>query len=516
MGNADVISRLPLEAGSDDNPDPNPPEVLLLEAVQDAPIRAEQIALETEKDAIHGKVLNWTEKGWPESAINDQSFQPFQVRRNELSLMKGCILWGNRVVIPPTLQASVMSALHAGHAGIMRTKALARSYVWWPGIDSDIENTVSRCRSRQMTRNMPPREAPHPWIPPSRPWSRDHLDYAGPFYGRNFLVGVDTYSRWPEVTQVSSLSATELIKHLRRMFATHGLPEVIVTDNGTSLASAEMREFTKLNGIQHVFTPVYHPASNGSAERMVQTVKSGLSRLQRSDWECRLSRLLFSLRSTPSATTGKTPAEIMFGRRLRVRLDPLRPANDRQQDLKLPMAARRFSRGDTVFVRSYRGADKWCSATITATEGSCIYRVRRSDGLEHRVHVNPIRRRQTSGVGPRQTDSADDFLPLPPSHAGSLGASTTTIEDAPPPLRRSSRERHPTFFYGCPIPHSGGKGLLCIGLGCQPKQGSVRRKKREDRRFMALNSDWTLRRHLPAAWSQSVRASRTETFSVIA
>ncbi|XP_064472917.1 uncharacterized protein K02A2.6-like [Ornithodoros turicata] len=140
---------------------------------------------------------------------------------------------------------------------------------------------------------MPPREAPHPWMPPSRPWSRVHLDYAGPFYGRNFLVGVDTYSRWPEVTQVSSLSATELIKHLQRMFATHGLPEVIVTDNGTTFASAEMREFMKLNGIQHVFTPVYHPAFNGSAERMVQTVKSGLSRLQGSDWECRLSRLLY-------------------------------------------------------------------------------------------------------------------------------------------------------------------------------------------------------------------------------
>ncbi|XP_064469965.1 uncharacterized protein K02A2.6-like [Ornithodoros turicata] len=285
MGNADAISRLPLEAGSDDNPDPNPPEVLLLEAVQDAPMRAEQIAIETEKDAILGKVLNWTEKGWPESAIKDQSFQPFQVRWNELSLLKGCILCGNRVVIPPTLQASVMSTLHAGHVGIVRTKALARSYVWRPGIDSDIENTVSSCWSCQMTRNMPPREAPHPWIPPSRPWSRVHLDYAGPFYGRNFLVGVDTYTRWPEVTQVSSLSATELIKHLRRMFATHGLPEVIVTDNGTSFASAEMRGFTKLNGIQHVFTPVYHPASNGSAERMVQTVKSGLSRLQGSDWE---------------------------------------------------------------------------------------------------------------------------------------------------------------------------------------------------------------------------------------
>ncbi|XP_064482889.1 uncharacterized protein K02A2.6-like [Ornithodoros turicata] len=206
---------------------------------------------------------------------------------------------------------------------------------------------------------MPPREAPHPWIPPSRPWSRVHLDYAGPFYGPNFLMGVDTYSRWPEVTQMSSLSATELIKHLRRMFATHGLPEVIVTDNGTRFASAEMREFTKLNGIKHVFTPVYHPASNGSAERMVQTVKSGLSRLQGSDWECRLSRLLFSLRSTPSATTGKAPAEIMFGRRLRVRIDLLRPTNDdRQQNLELPMATRWFNRGDAVFVRSYRGADK--------------------------------------------------------------------------------------------------------------------------------------------------------------
>lgn len=146
---------------------------------------------------------------------------------------------------------------------------------------------------------------------------------------------------------------------------------MIVTDNGTSFKSAELREFTRLNGIQHIFTPAYHLASNGSAERMVQTVKTGLSRLQGSDWECRLSRLLFSLRSTLSSATGKTPAEIMFGRKLGVRLDLLRPVNNSQPDPQLPATARRFDRGDAVFVRSYRGTDKWCPATITGIEGSC-------------------------------------------------------------------------------------------------------------------------------------------------
>ena len=70
------------------------------------------------------------------------------------------------------------------------------------------------------------------------------------------------------------------IEQMRGLFATHGLPETIVVDNGTCFTSAEFQQFVERNNMQHITSPAYHPSSNGLAERAVQLVKTGLVKLK--------------------------------------------------------------------------------------------------------------------------------------------------------------------------------------------------------------------------------------------
>ena len=109
------------------------------------------------------------------------------------------------------------------------------------------------------------------------------------------------------------------------MFSTHGLPRVVVSDNGSVFTSSEFQQFMAKKGIHHIRTAPYHPASNGLAERAVQTVKEGLRELFSGCLETNLSPFLFQYRLTPHTTTGQSPAQLLLGRRPRSHLDLLHP-----------------------------------------------------------------------------------------------------------------------------------------------------------------------------------------------
>ena len=136
--------------------------------------------------------------------------------------------------------------------------------------------------------------------------------------GQLFLTVIDAYSKWIEVYPTSSTSATATIELLRRAFATHGLPDMLVSDNVTGFASKEFGNFMAKNRILHVKTAPRHPSSNGLVER-VRTFKDGMKKLQGSEGtvHTKLSRFLLACRSTPQKTIGVTPAELLFNRRLR-------------------------------------------------------------------------------------------------------------------------------------------------------------------------------------------------------
>ena len=142
-------------------------------------------------------------------------------------------------------------------------KALARMYVWWPGITADIEEMVGGCLVCQQ--NQGTSAAPlNLWSWPTWPWARLHLDFSNPFLGWMFLILIDAHSKWIETFITSLATSTALIGELRTTFTRFGLPETIGTDNGTCFVSAEFEEFLKKSGICHITSALYHPVLYGS------------------------------------------------------------------------------------------------------------------------------------------------------------------------------------------------------------------------------------------------------------
>ena len=421
--NADALSRLPLpEEPATTTKEPE--LVLLAEHLADSPVTASDIQLWTRRDSKLSKVLQYVQQGWPTEG--DQELEPYSSRRLELSTFDGCILWGSRIVIPPPGRQAVLQELHEGHPGITRMKALSRMYVWWPGISADIEKSVRLCHQCQEMQPTPPVAPLNPWKWPSRPWARIHLDFAGPFEGKYILVGIDAHSKWIEATCTPSTSSSAVIEVLRSLFARFGLPETIVTDNGTGFVSQEFEEFLKKNGVKHTTSAPYHPASNGLAERAVQIVKKGLKKVTSGTFSTRLAKVLLTYRITPQSTTGSSPAELLLGRRPRTRLDLLKPniaerVERKQEDQKArhdkKAKVRTFHVGNHVFVKNFGAGSKWLRGKIVNMSGPVSFLVELEDGRSRRCHQDHLRHRVVEDGGPEMSQlMSDDSFAVGPSN----------------------------------------------------------------------------------------------------
>ncbi|XP_015273420.1 PREDICTED: uncharacterized protein K02A2.6-like, partial [Gekko japonicus] len=181
-------------------------------------------------------------------------------------------------------------------------------------MDADIEEWVRGCTPCQQARPEPPTAFPQKWESAGKPWSRLHIDLAGPVQGQMFLIVVDSFSKWLEVAPMSTTTSTAVINVLRRLIATHGLPDVLVSDNGAQFVSQEFAQFLANNGIRQITSAPFHPASNGQAERMVRTTKDALAKLTSGDWGVKLASFLLRQHVTPCSATGRSPAELLMGR----------------------------------------------------------------------------------------------------------------------------------------------------------------------------------------------------------
>ena len=391
-------------------------------------------------DPVLSKVLDFVRHGWPQP-VEDIRMKPYFNRRFELSVEQGCLLWGLRVIIPYRYQADMLEELHTGHPGIVRIKELARSYLWWPNVDIEIEQMVRSCASCQQVRK-PPAVAPlMPWMWPSNPWHRIHIDYAEDENG-HYLIVVDAHSRWPEIFFMPrNTSAGATISILRELFAKYGLPVQCVSDNGPQFRSEDFARFLKLNGVKHVRVAPYHAASNGLAERMVQSFKAHMKICKGSKLSVpqRIANFLLTYRSTRHPTTGSTPAKLFLGRELRTRLTLLRPSTaekvmESQAKQKgthdVHAKFREFYPGDRILIRDLRKENTWWPGSVAERSGPKSYIVVLNDGRVWKRHLDHLRRdRMDSAVS--QPEDEREFK----SDATDPAPFTSVTKDVPVPCQ---------------------------------------------------------------------------------
>ena len=280
------------------------------------------VVKETAKDPILSHVMRFVKEGWPHAL--SEELKDFKKLENSLSTENGCLFYGIRVIIPSTLRKHILKLLHLGHFGMQRMKQLARSTVYWPRIDFDIEDLCRKCTSCGQFQNKPDKPSIHPWMMPEKPWSRLHLDHAINFLGRNWLVLVDAYSKYPCIHPTTSTSSKSTTAILEQEFAHFGYPHTLVTDNATTFMSQEFQAWCKQRGIVHLTGAPYHPATNGAAERLIQSFKQALRKSSLPPKEA-LQEFLMQYRRIPFAS-GLSPSELLNGRRIRTKIDTLVPS----------------------------------------------------------------------------------------------------------------------------------------------------------------------------------------------
>ena len=189
-----------------------------------------------------------------------------------------------------------------------------------------------------------------PWA--TEPWQRIHVNYCE-INGQNFLLVVDSHSKWLEVLPMSSTTACATVTALRSLFTRFGLPDQVVTDNGPQFIAGVFKEFLKANMIKRTLCPPYHPSTNGLAERHVQTFESLWKKSDQTlSLQHKIANLLFCYRNTPHTTTGRSPAELFLKRAPKTRLSLVKPSLQKKI-VRGQIASKSFHDGSHPQARSY-------------------------------------------------------------------------------------------------------------------------------------------------------------------
>ncbi|KAI7814577.1 hypothetical protein IRJ41_021834 [Triplophysa rosa] len=242
---------------------------MVADALPVSDAKSKQIAAETEKDKDLQMVIKHLNEGWPRGTCS----QYYNIR-TELSVVKGLLLRQNRIVIPQSLRPDMMRRLHEGHLGAEKCKRRARIAVYWPRMNGDIDRM-------------------------------------------NYLLVIDYLSNYPEMALLPNTSAACVISYMNSIFARHGIPQIVCSDNGPCYSSKEFQDFAVEYDFKHVTSSPLYPQSNGKAEKGVHIVKQLLKKAA----SCKGDPYLALLNYLASPLEhGMSPAEILMGRKLRTTL----------------------------------------------------------------------------------------------------------------------------------------------------------------------------------------------------
>lgn len=394
---ADALSRLPSPLKIEDV------QICHVKVFEAIPLTSDKIAEETAKDPILQQVYRYVHVGWPpkDKFRSHPELQVYFKVRDSLTIVNQCLLFQARVVIPPSLQAEVLTMLHEAHPGIVRSKLLARSLVWWPNLSEDITKLSANC-SICATVNFKPVKNFVPWPQPTYPFERVHVDFYTKLSLQYFII-VDAYSKWIHISQMSKTTATDVIDVLTGVFACFGLPKILVSDNGPPFESNQFAAFATSYNIKLLHSPVYSPSSNGQAERCVDIAKKGIEKIILSESNnnvldptssslnelslvnSRINKFLFNYRNTPTTTTLKSPSAMLFSYQPRTMLTQLLPSNK-----SVPLSSSLFREGEQVVYKPHKKAPV-VSGIIVKVLGETRYLLS-VQGVQQTVHHNQLSR----------------------------------------------------------------------------------------------------------------------------
>ncbi len=301
-----------------------------------------------EADSVLAKVASWKKDKvrpkWSDVAAENATVKAYWSQWSSLSLEDGLLVrqfevsknkTRPQVLVPEKLKDLVFQNLHnaktAGHMGVKRTLSCVKERFYWPGLKEAVKQWCEKCDTCAQRRSPPKRrKAPLPKYRMGMPMETVALDISGPWPmsksgNKYILVAVDHFTKWAEAWPIPDQEAKTVARVLVDQFISrHGTPHSIHTDQGRNFESKLFKELCKLLGVRKTRTCSFNPKANGTVEQLNHTVKSLITAYigeNQHTWDNDLYLLMMAYRSTPHASSGLSPNEMVYGRQIHMPID---------------------------------------------------------------------------------------------------------------------------------------------------------------------------------------------------
>lgn len=264
------------------------------------------------------RVVRMIQSGWPNEIRQvPENMKKYWTYKEELTCEDGLLFKNTRIVVPQCLRAEMLQRIHESHLGVVKCKDRARDVMFWPNMAKEIEELVLKCSTCNTFRRNNTKEPLISHDIPERAWAKVGVDLFHYEQGE-YILCVDYYSKFPEIAKLTHTTTKHVVTALKSMFARHGIPDEVVSDNGPQFSSAEFGQFSDSWEFTHTTSSPGFPQSNGQSERAIQTIKNMLKKAQESQSDPYIA--LLEYRNAPLDGVKLSPAQLLMGRRLKTRL----------------------------------------------------------------------------------------------------------------------------------------------------------------------------------------------------
>ena len=291
----------------------------------------QQLRVATQADDELAILKHTIMQGWPKTIKQvPPELQPYWTFREELTIEDGLILKGARIVIPNKQCQAILKQLHKGHLGLNKCKLRAKETVYWPGLNTELENLVLNCelclKYSTAKCKLEPSFALGQEIP-LYPWTKLATDIFH-FEGASYLLIVDYTNCYPVVHKLTSMRDQHIASQFKLICSEYGWPETIVSDNGPCYTSEIFTNLMSEYNVNHITSSPHYPQSNGLAEKYVQIVKNLFYKAKEEGKD--LYNCLMVYHNTPLSSNLQSPMQILASRSARSNLPMSNAARNRK------------------------------------------------------------------------------------------------------------------------------------------------------------------------------------------